>query len=139
LFHHRGANKVELDQSARRQLARYLASGGIAAESHFLILCALVEGGGVTHLVATVIGFSAAIAVNYTLQYYWTFNVKARHLVTFGRYLAVTFVMLCLNTALFWLFNMYLGVGYLLAQVCATALVTAINFAVNRSFTFQIG
>ena len=92
-----------------------------------------------TPLVATVIGFSAAIAVNYTLQYYWTFSVKARHLVTFGRYLAVTFVMLGLNTALFWLFNMYLGVGYLLAQVCATALVTAINFAVNRSFTFQIG
>ena len=114
-------------------------SGGTATATHFLILFALVEGSGLPPLFATMIGFGAAIAVNYTLQYYWTFSVKARHLLAFSRYLAVTLVMLGLNAALFWFFNMYLGVGYLFAQAFATAVVTAINFVVNRSFTFQNG
>jgi len=115
---------------------RYLISGGAAATMHFAVLILLVEIFGINPTVASASGFCAAIAVNYTLQYHWTFRTKGAHGTIFVRYVGVTLVMLVVNTVLFWLLNTRVGLAYLVAQAIATATVVVINFHINQRFTF---
>ncbi|MGH8729298.1 MAG: GtrA family protein [Burkholderiales bacterium] len=118
---------------------RYVLSGGAAAAAHFLILILLVEGPRLNATFASALGFCFACAVNYTLQYHWTFSSTGMHRVIGLRYVAVTLLMLMLNTALFWALHQKLSVAYLLAQVIATAAVVICNFTVNRLYTFTAG
>lgn len=115
---------------------RYVISGGAAAVVHFAVLIALVESIDANPTLASAIGFCAAILVNYTLQYYWTFKTRGAHTATFLRYLGVTLMMLCVNTGLFWLMNVQVGLGYLVAQAIATIIVVTVNYNVNLRFTF---
>lgn len=119
------------------QLFRYLLSGGVAAAAHLLTLTALVELFAIAPVTASGIGFCIAVIFNYSLQYHWTFGARDAHAVVFSRYLGVTLAMLGVNTALFWVFQVRLGLPYLLAQIPATGIVVVLNFNINRSFTFK--
>jgi putative flippase GtrA len=115
---------------------RYMISGGAAAAVHFALLIALVKSLDANPTLASAIGFCAAILVNYSLQYYWTFNTRGTHTATFVRYLGLTLMMLGVNTGLFWLMNVQVGLNYLVAQAIATIIVVPVNFQVNRRVTF---
>lgn len=117
-------------------IVRYVLSGGAAAAVHFFILILFVEGAELNATFASAAGFCVACAVNYILQYYWTFSATGMHRVIVLRYAAVTLAMLILNTALFWVLHQKLSVAYLFAQVIATAAVVICNFTVNRLYTF---
>ena len=120
-------------------LTRYIISGGVAAVAHFGLLIILVELFAVNPTVASALGFIAAIFVNYSLQYHWTFAVKGsgQHKKFFARYLLVTLSTLCINTLLFWTMNEVVGIQYFYAQVVATGVVLVINFVVNQRYTFN--
>lgn len=115
---------------------RYLMSGGIAAIVHFAILIFLVELVSVNATLASSIGFCAAVIVNYTLQYHWTFKVNETHRTVFARYAGVTATTLVINTALFWTLHERLVLPYLMAQVIVTGVVVLINFTINQRYTF---
>ena len=117
-------------------MGRYLVAGGVAFGTHLLMLVALVEGLGMNATLASALGFAAAIAVNYPLQYHWTFRADGRHGVTFARYVAVTLAGLGLNVVLFHTMVTVLGVWYPLGQCVATVGVLVFNFAVNLLYTF---
>ncbi len=127
---------MRFDTPDRRILFRYLIGGGLAAAAHFSILIALVEWVSVGATFASATGFCAAVAVNYTLQYYWTFASTGSHRVIFLRYLSITLAMLGLNTAVFWMLHQRFAVPYLLAQFVTTGAILIINFTVNRRYTF---
>jgi len=120
-----------------KQLSRYLISGGVATTAHLLTLTLLVEILAVAPVIASGIGFCIAVLLNYSLQYHWTFGACEAHTVVFLRYLGVTFAMLGVNTALFWVFLAWFGLPYLLAQILATGVVVILNFNINRYFTFK--
>ena len=115
---------------------RYFISGGTATVVHFAVLAGLVELFKINPTIASATGFCAAVLVNYTLQYYWTFKAQGAHAATFVRYIGVTLLTLVINTVLFWLMNVQFGFGYLVAQAIATLTVLGINFYVNQRFTF---
>jgi putative flippase GtrA len=120
-----------------QQLRRYLVAGGAAALLHLGILAALVSGLAIPATIATVIGFCAACALNYTIQYHWTFAAKGRHTAVAVRYVLVTFLMLGVNTAVFWTLYRRAGAPYLLAQMLATGVVVLLNYESNRRYTFK--
>ena len=111
----------------------------MAAIAHFTVLWILVEWFDTYPTYASAFGFCVAIAVNYSLQYYWTFRVKGPHRVLFSRYLTVTLAMLGVNTLIFWLLNESVGFPYFIAQVVATGCVMFLNFTINRRYTFVYG
>lgn len=119
-------------------LLRYAISGGSAALAHLAVLILLVEEFGSNPTLSSAIGFCVAIAVNYTLQYYWTFRADGSHGSTFARYVSVTLLMLVVNTGLFWFINTRIGLGYVIAQAIAILFVFTINFEINRRFTFRV-
>lgn len=117
---------------------RYVIAGGIAAGAHFVCLIALVELVAVNPTVASAISFCLAIAVNYNLQYHWTFRTTDPHAATFAKYLLVTLTMLGVNTALFWIFNVFFGWNYIVAQALTILMVLPGNYIINRHYTFAI-
>jgi putative flippase GtrA len=118
------------------QVVRYGISGSAAAATLLVVLTLLVEVVGVRETLASAIGFSCAVVVNYALQHSFVF-VRARgHALYLPRYLAVTMATLALNTALFWSLSSGLGMFYLASQVITIGVIVPINFAINRSFTF---
>ena len=72
---------------------RYTLAGSVAAAVHFGMLWLLVEQAGVYPTTASALGFCAAVFVNYSLQYYWTFEARGPHRLLFMRYVVVTLAM----------------------------------------------
>lgn len=121
------------------QFLRYGLAGGCALATHLVVLWGLIELFAVDRVLASAIGFLAAIPVNYLLQYRFVFNAEGDHSIVAARYLATTIAGLALNTLLFALANMLLSIPYLIAQTGVTFLVFAANFMANRHYTFSAG
>jgi putative flippase GtrA len=116
---------------------RYLIGGLAATITHIVVLMALVERFSLNPSIATSIGFCLAVVVNYTFQYHWTFSAKGPHSKIFFRYAVVTFAMLGVNLALFWVLTHTFHVPYLYAQLVATGVIMFCNFAINKLYTFK--
>ncbi len=117
---------------------RYVISGGLAATVQFLVLILLVEKTAINPVVASVLAFCTAIVVNYNMQYHWTFKSTGAHGIIFIKYVFTTFVMLGVNTLIFWFLFDRQGMMYLIAQMIATTLVMFMNFAINRYYIFAM-
>ena len=118
-------------------LLRYVMAGGAAAVVHLAVLAIAVEAAGLPSVAGSAVGFAAAIAVNYTAQYYWVFGATARHGAAFPRYLAVTLAMLGVNSAMFAALVGATSLHYIVVQVLVTATVTALNYVINAGFTYR--
>jgi len=127
---------ARLQRLYEHPIFRYLVSGGTGAVIHFSILAALVAWFGVNAVLATTIGFIIGSMVNYTLQYHWTFAADGPHHVMLTRYALVTTATMLLNGQLFWLLNSRFGMHYLLAQFIVTGIIVAVNFLINKHYTF---
>jgi putative flippase GtrA len=117
------------------QLAKYTASGGAAALAHLLVF-SVALGLGVWPVASSALGFSIAIAVNYLLQYYWTFNCLGSHATAFGRYISVTLLSFGINLAAFKMLNDHVHISPLVAQAIAIVLVFVFNYVLNASYSF---
>jgi len=125
-----------IDWIYRHPVFRYLVGGGTGAVVIFALLSLLVEVFHVMPLVATTVSFVIGSLVNYTMQYYWTFEATGPHRVMLTRYALVTLVTMSLNTGLFWAFTELLGIHYLIAQGLSIGLIIGVNFFINKHFTF---
>lgn len=114
---------------------RYVIVGGLALGLHLAILQMLLLGAVCSPWAASAIGFVVACGFNYTLQSLWVFRSSRTHAVALPRYVAITTVMLGVNTILFVVLN-GLGLTPVLAQTVTTGCVFVLNFLGNRRFTF---
>ncbi|MGH8604826.1 MAG: GtrA family protein [Gammaproteobacteria bacterium] len=115
---------------------RYGIAGGIAAGLLFCMLVILVEYYALNATLSSAIAFILASALNYSLQYYWTFRSSNSHLTAFTRYISFALLMLGVNTFVFWALQDRMGVYYLIAQMVSTFLVFILNYSLNRRYTF---
>lgn len=123
-----------------RQFRRYVLAGSAALATHLTVLILLVELTGMPKTAATMVGFAAALPVNYLLQHAFVFSPQSRdHAVFFTRYLVVTLTAAGLNALLFAGLVRGGQVPYPVAQVIATGVIFVLNFLANRSFTFRTG
>jgi putative flippase GtrA len=98
-------------------------------------LILLVRGAGVWPTAASAVGFVLSAVGNYLLNYYFTFRSRRSHGPAVLKFVALSSVGLAVNSGLM---HVLVGAGwhYILAQVCATAVVFAWNFLGNSLWTF---
>ncbi|KXU91585.1 hypothetical protein CR51_31785 [Caballeronia megalochromosomata] len=83
------------------------------------------------------VGAVLGACVNYVLNHRFTFGKTAPHKQALPRFLAVAGLGVLVNGASMSVLVDYTGLHYLLAQVCATALVLLLTFALNSCWSFR--
>jgi putative flippase GtrA len=117
------------------RLIRFGLVGAVATGIQYVILILLVHA-GFWPAVASAIGFVVSAAGNYLLNYHFTFRSQRSHGPAAAKFVMLAAVGLAINFALM---HVLVGAGwyYLLAQVCATAVVFLWNFVGNSLWTFR--
>jgi dolichyl-phosphate beta-glucosyltransferase len=116
---------------------RYVSAGGVGTGVHYATLALCVELFRLSPTSATIVGAFAGAAVNYLLNYHFTFASNASHRVTLPRFFVVAAVSAALNGAGMWYALQRLHIHYLLAQLACTGGVLVIGFVFNRAWTFR--
>lgn len=118
------------------RLVRFALVGGIATGIQYAVLIVLVHEVGLWPTVASATGFVVSAGCNYLLNYHFTFRSSHGHGAAVMKFLTLAGVGLAINSVLM---QVLVGQGwyYLLAQVCATAVVFLWNFAGNSLWTFR--
>ena len=119
------------------EVLRYFIVGVLGTLIHFGILATLVELGRMDPVLASTIGFIVTLFVSYVLNRRWTFASRVRHRVAFTRYAAVSMFGLALNSLIMYLAVHVFDLWYIAGQALVVAVVPAVNFALNRSWSFR--
>jgi putative flippase GtrA len=120
------------------RFVRFALVGGLATGIQYAILVILVRGSGLAPTPASTIGFGLSAIANYLLNYRYTFRSNRPHGPAAAKFGLLAGTGLLINAAIMhW--TVALGVHYLLAQVCATAVVLFWNFIGNSVWTFGVG
>ena len=115
---------------------RFGLVGAVATGIQYLILIVLVREWGMWPALASAIGFIASSSGNYLLNYHFTFQSERPHGPAAAKFVTLAAVGLVINFVLMQVLGAA-GVYYLLAQVCATAVVFLWNFLGNSLWTFR--
>ena len=119
------------------ELLRFCLVGASGYLVNLAVFWLLLERGNAHHIVAAVGAFCVAWVSNFVLNKFWTFRRHALTAVEQGlRYLAISLVGLGINLGLLQLLVLA-GVREFPAQAIAIALVTPVNFLLNRRWSFR--
>lgn len=121
-----------------QQFIRFCGVGLIATALQYIILIVLSEAAQVNAVAASAVGYGLSAAVNYSLNYYFTFASRQSHRVAATRFAVVSTVGLGLNTSLMYVGVSVLRLHYLPVQIVATIVVLAWNFSANRIWTYRL-
>ncbi|MGH7106895.1 MAG: GtrA family protein [Acetobacteraceae bacterium] len=119
------------------RLLRFAAVGGVATAIQYAVLVLLVRAFGMAPTPASSIGFVLSAGVNYLLNYRFTFQSDRPHRPAAAKFAVLAATGLLLNAIIMRLM-VGAGVHYLIAQVCATAVVFLWNFIGNSLWTFGV-
>ena len=119
------------------QLAKFATVGASGYVVNLAVYTALLRGAGVHYIPAATCSFLIAASNNYTWNRLWTFRGQRGHVVYQGaRFLAVACAAYAANIAALTAL-VALGVDEVLAQAIAIVLVTPLNFAGNKLWSFR--
>ncbi len=122
--------------SLTTQIFNFLISGGFATLLHWAVMAALATA-GMQPVWATSMGAVAGSALNYVLQFYWTFRGNGMHGKAIPAYVCAVIMGWCVNAGIFYLLISFAHFGLYMAQICATAVVAIINFTVYKRMVFH--
>lgn len=117
--------------------SRYLLVGLASTATHVGVLALLVELFFADILLATVLAFSASLAVSFLLNYYFAFRANTRVIESFVKFTIVCLTGLSLNVLVMEIFVNRIGMHYGFATLVAIAVVTANNFSLHYFWTFR--
>src|SRR4029077_3616592 len=104
----------------------------------FAIYTLLLKVFGVWYLAASAIGFVAGAVNGFLLNRRWTFRGHVGDALTPVRWTIVQGCGLLADLRLVHLFVEEISLDKLIAQACATAIVTILTFLANRAWTFRM-
>lgn len=119
------------------QFTRFATCGAAGTLAHYLLLVSLVQGLGSSPVAASCGGFVLGAAVNYTLNYRYTFRSSKPHREAMCKFFAAALIGASINTALMSILIHQVNLHYLVSQVIATGTVLVWNFTVSRIWTFR--
>ena len=131
---------LEPRQSRAALLVQFVKFGIVGVSNTLLTLAVytlLLKVLGVWYLGASAIGFAVGATNGFLLNRRWTFSEHVGDALTPVRWGIVQSVGLAVNEGLLFLFVHDAHLDKLLAQVCATGVVTTTTFFANRSWTFR--
>ncbi len=119
------------------QLAKFCAVGASGYVVNLAVFAALVSW-GYHYSVAAAASFLVAVTNNYTWNRLWTFRGQRGHIAYQGlRFLVVALIALAANELILAAL-VAAGMGKVVAQAIAIALVTPINFVGNKLWSFRL-
>jgi putative flippase GtrA len=122
-------------------LVQFIKFGIVGISNTLLTLAVytvLLKVFGVWYLAASAIGFTVGAINGFLLNRRWTFRGHVGDAFTPVRWGIVQCSGLALNEGLLYLFVHGGRLDKLLAQACATAIVTVLTFFANRAWTFRV-
>ncbi len=122
-------------------LVQFIKFGIVGVSNTLLTLVVytvLLKVFGVWYLAASAIGFIVGAVNGFLLNRRWTFREHVGDALTPVRWGVVQTCGLGIDEALLYLLVQDAQLDKLLAQVCATAVVTVTTFFVNRAWTFRV-
>jgi putative flippase GtrA len=118
------------------QLAKFSTVGVSGYVVNLAVYASLIEA-GLHYNLAALCSFLVAVTNNYTWNRLWTFRGQRGHVAYQGlRFLIVAVVALALNELLLTAL-VAVGVGKIVSQAIAVALVMPINFVGNKLWSFR--
>jgi dolichol-phosphate mannosyltransferase len=119
------------------QLAKFCAVGASGYVVNLVVYTLLLRGAGLHYLGAAVCSFLVAVTNNYTWNRRWTFRGQRGHVAYQGlRFLVVSTAALLANLCVLALL-VATGLDEVLAQAIAIVVVTPLNFAGNKLWSFR--
>ena len=119
-----------------RQFTAFFGVGLVAAVAHYGLLVALVEGGGLHPVPATLAGYVAGGLVSYALNRRHTYTSRRPHREATWRFALVALVGFLLTWLFMYAFTIWLGAPYLPAQLVTTGIVMLWSFLAHKAWTF---
>lgn len=120
-----------------RQFFLFAGIGAVGTLVQYAVLVTLVQLARAEPVISSAAGMVGGAVVNYILNYRYTFKSRKSHGEALGKFMTVAVAGLALNTLVMKLAIETFALHYLLAQVVATGIVLAWNFAGNRLWTFR--
>ena len=120
----------------KSQFLRFALVGAAATITTYVVLIAGVEVFHINAVTASVVGYALGIAVNYILNYRYTFGSDQHHHVVIPKFLTVMVIGMFINAAVMYTGINWLGFHYMLAQLAAVAVVFILSFTANRLWAF---
>lgn len=119
------------------QLAKFSLVGASGYGVNLAVYSALLHGAGLHYLAAAACSFAVAVTNNYTWNRHWTFRAQRGHLYYQGlRFLLVSICALVANLLVLRAL-VALELDKVAAQAIAIVLVTPVNFAGNKLWSFR--
>ena len=116
-------------------LLRYLLIGGLATAAHWLVLAALVEGGGLVPWLASGLGALVGAQLAFFGNRRFTFGHRGALWPAWWRFMGTAGLGAWVGMGIV-AAGVALGLHYLLAQAAATAVNVLLTFAINRHWSF---
>jgi putative flippase GtrA len=121
----------------RIEFLRFLVIGGITAAVYAGTLYALVTAAGLHPGFGAGGAYLAAMAVNYTGHYFWTYRTDLSHRSAIRRYLIANAILFVLNALVMAVGPAVIEVHYAVVQAVAVALIAAATFVLQRQWVFS--
>jgi len=118
------------------QFLKFAGVGALATVLQYGVLIGCVELLHIRPVFGSSLGFGLSAALNYYLNYRYTFDSSAPHRVAAMRFGLVAGAGLLLNAVVIVLLTAHGRVPYLLAQIIATALVLVWNYTGSALWSF---
>ncbi|MDL2289188.1 GtrA family protein [Clostridia bacterium OttesenSCG-928-F22] len=115
------------------ELFRFAITGGVSSLVNWGITAALKELLLVDVIIASMVGFTISVVVNYLMSVLWVFKeANRKDRVTAFLFIITSVIGLGLNTLFMWLFVDVAGIHYMVSLVLATILVMGWNYITKR-------
>ena len=119
------------------RFTKFAGVGVIGTAAHYATLISLVQLLDANAVLASSAGAIVGAAVNYILNYHYTFQSSKRHHEALVKFFAVAAVGFVLNGILMAILTSSFEIYYLLAQIITTSIVLVWNFTGNHIWTFR--
>ena len=124
-----------------KQAAKYYAVGASGVLVNLGLLFYLTEYVGLWYFLSYTLAISASITSNFILNKFWTFRDSInsqRTIVMYVKFASVSFLGMAIQLGSVYFLVESLSVYYMLAALISISIAGAINFIINRSWTFGV-
>lgn len=124
-----------------KQAAKYYAVGASGVLVNLGLLFYLTEYVGLWYFLSYTLAISASITSNFILNKFWTFRDSInsqRTIVMYVKFTSVSFLGMAIQLGSVYFLVESLSIYYMLAALISISIAGAINFIINRSWTFGV-
>lgn len=124
-----------------KQAAKYYAVGASGVLVNLGLLFYLTEFVGLWYFLSYALAISASITTNFILNKFWTFRDSInsqRTIVMYVKFASVSLLGMAIQLGTVYLLVESLSVYYMIAALVSISIAGAVNFVINRRWTFGI-